>query len=86
MDSNFKIDKDGNKRWYKNGRLHRVNGPAIEYTNGTKHWYQHGKRHRLDGAAIEFSHGTKRWYVRGVKIEKPKLMKVPKLNWLKYGF
>ena len=32
------------KEWYKDGRLHREDGPAIEYANGSKHWYLNGKR------------------------------------------
>ena len=27
---------DGSKYWYQEGNLHRLNGPAIEYTNGDK--------------------------------------------------
>ena len=44
------------------GRLHRENGPAIEYANGDKSWYQHGQLHREDGPAIEYSNGNKDWY------------------------
>ena len=35
----FIVDKNGNKWWYLNGKLHRENGPAIEYADGTKVWY-----------------------------------------------
>ena len=38
-----KVWADGAKQWYLNGKLHREDGPAIEYTNGTKHWYLNGK-------------------------------------------
>lgn len=27
----MRTDLDGNKRWYQNGTLHRVDGPAVEY-------------------------------------------------------
>ena len=27
------------KYWYKNDKLHRENGPAIEYFDGSKYWY-----------------------------------------------
>ena len=37
------VDNDGNKRWYSNGKLHREDGPAIEYANGSKSWYINGK-------------------------------------------
>jgi len=52
-------DEDGTKEWYRNGKLHREDGPAIEYNYGTKYWYRNGKLHREDGPAIEDSDGTK---------------------------
>lgn len=36
------IGYDGSKRRYKNGFLHRNNGPAIIYKNGTKRWCFNG--------------------------------------------
>ena len=39
MKNGPKMDKRGNKFWYKNGELHREDGPAIEYANGNKFWY-----------------------------------------------
>jgi hypothetical protein len=33
------IYPDGTKLWYLNGKLHREDGPAIEYLNGYKEWY-----------------------------------------------
>ena len=35
-------DKKGTVRWYWKGRLHREDGPAIEWANGTKEWYRNG--------------------------------------------
>lgn len=29
--------------WYQHSKLHRLDGPAIEWNDGTKHWYYHGK-------------------------------------------
>jgi hypothetical protein len=60
-----KIDDEGNKRWYHNKKLHREDGPAIEYADGNKVWYVDDKYHRLDGPAIEWVNGTKVWYVDG---------------------
>jgi hypothetical protein len=37
------IEADGHKEWYINGKRHREDGPAFEYTNGYKEWYI-GKR------------------------------------------
>ena len=55
----------GDKVWYQNGKLHRLDGPAIEYTDGSKAWYVNGQLHRLDGPAVEWANGTKSWYVNG---------------------
>ena len=38
-----KTNEFGDKSWYLNGKLHREDGPAIEYANGTKYWYLNGK-------------------------------------------
>jgi len=61
------VDSDGATFWYQKGKLHRLDGPAVEYASGTKCWYQKGKYHRLDGPAIEYASGTKSWYIEGVE-------------------
>ena len=53
------IITDGGKEWWIKGKLHREDGPAIEYANGNKSWWINGKRHREDGPAIEFADGDK---------------------------
>ncbi len=55
-------DAIGNKCWYKNNRLHRVNGPAVEKKNGDKEWYLNGKRHREDGPALIYPDLIEVWY------------------------
>ena len=58
----LKIDGGGTKRWLlPNGKLHREDGPAVEYTDGTKCWCRNGKRHREDGPAVEYANGYKEW-------------------------
>ena len=34
---------NGDKFWYLNGKRHREDGPAIEYSDGGKSWYLNGK-------------------------------------------
>ena len=63
-----KVDDNGDKEWFLNGKLHRVDGPAVEYADGSKRWYIDGKRHRIDGPAIEYANGTKCWYLDGNKL------------------
>ena len=40
-----KVYVSGSKYWYLNGKLHREDGPAIEYADGSKFWYLDGKRY-----------------------------------------
>ncbi len=54
---------NGTIKYYQNGLLHRLDGPAI-YCDSYKAWYQNGQRHRLNGPAIEFD-GHKAWYQNG---------------------
>jgi len=58
---------DGDKFWYKEGKLHRENGPAKEYADGDKFWYKEGKCHRENGPAKEYANGDKYWYLNNVK-------------------
>jgi hypothetical protein len=57
------IDEYGNKKWYRDDKLHRADGPAIECANGGKEWYIDGDLHRIDGPAIEDAYGGRFWYV-----------------------
>jgi hypothetical protein len=63
MQSEMSIDSDGDKRWVVNGKLHREDGPAVEWANGDTEWWQHGIRHRTDGPAMEWENGHKEWYL-----------------------
>jgi hypothetical protein len=55
---------DGRKVWWLNGKRHREDGPAVEYSGG-KDWWLNGKRHREDGPAVEYSNGGKDWWLNG---------------------
>jgi len=59
------VDRYGTKRWYMNGKLHRDDGPAIEYADGSKFWYMNDKLHRVDGPTVEYANGSKHWYHNG---------------------
>jgi len=60
-----RVHDNGAKEWYLNGKLHREDGPAIEWADGSKDWYLNGKLHREDGPAIEWADGSKDWYLNG---------------------
>ena len=63
-----KVTDSGDKYWYLDGKLHREDGPAVEYVNGDKPWYLNGERHREDGPAIEYDDGSNLWYLNGKKL------------------
>lgn len=67
MDSSpvLEINESGDNVYRLNGRLHRTDGPAIDYANGDKFWYLNGDLHRTDGPAIDYAHGSKFWYLNG---------------------
>ena len=65
-----RVMANGKKNWYLNGKLHREDGPAVEYANGTKRWYLNGERHREDGPAVEDAYGTKKWYLNGNRVSE----------------
>jgi hypothetical protein len=60
--------------WYLNGKLHREDGPAIEYKNGDKSWWLNGNLHREGGPAIIRANGNKLWWKTINCIEKMDLL------------
>ena len=80
----IKIDEYGSKIYYKDKemtKVHREDGPAIEYANGYKSWYINGNRHREDGPAIEWSDGYKSWFINGKRHREDG----PALEWANGG-
>ena len=61
----YNIDNNADIRWYKNSKLHREDGPAIELYNGHKEWWLNDKRHRINGHAVEYTNGQKSWFING---------------------
>jgi hypothetical protein len=67
------INEYGDKFYFsdkKMTRLHRENGPAMEYANGSKAWWINNNRHRLDGPAVECADGYKAWWVNGERLSE----------------
>ena len=50
------------------GHLHRVYGPAVEYSGGGREWYQNDQLHRLDGPAVEYTVGHRAWFIDGKEL------------------
>ena len=66
-----RVDEYGTARYYTTlGKLHRVYGPAIEYSDGFRAWYQNDQLHRLDGPAIEDPCGYREWYINGKELTR----------------
>jgi hypothetical protein len=72
------IEANGLKRWYVDGKLHRIAGPAVTHPTGEyfgKHddpgphpaeeWWQNGQRHRIGGPATIFLDGSYQWCMHG---------------------
>ena len=51
--------------YYKNGKPHREDGPAIIEQCGDKYWYLNGEFHRESGPAKEYFYGDyKDWFYK----------------------
>lgn len=60
------IYPDGKREYYKYGRMHRDNGPAMITANGDQYWYHEGLQHRdVDLPAVICVGGGKIWYQYG---------------------
>ena len=64
------VYSNGNTYWYawsgEERKLHRLDGPAVEYADGRRAWYQNGRPHRTDGPVIEYPDGYRAWYQNGL--------------------
>ena len=53
------IDDLGNKFWWSHGKLHREDGPAVEWANGDKEWYLNDKEYTEEEfALLQFMNGV----------------------------
>src|SRR5436190_22048359 len=62
------VQKDGAKIWYKNGIVHREDGPAVERANGTQEWFFDGVRPCENGPAVIFPDGGRKWFQHGKEL------------------
>lgn len=68
--------------WYKDGKLHRIGGPAKTGQYMSDEWWVNGKRHRTDGPAVtpikEYpisKWNSERFYVNGKEITREEFEK-----------
>ena len=60
-----RFEEDGKVSYYKDGLLHREDGPAREFVNGDKLWFLNDLPHRVDGPAHDRADGVKVWFFNG---------------------
>lgn len=65
MRQGLHISGDNIQGWYKDGLLHREDGPAVIDNNGNQFWFQYGKNHREDGPAVKYVSGNQYWFKWG---------------------
>ena len=71
MESFKWVDRNGTIE-YRNEytRLHRLEGPALEFTDGYTAWYINGERHREDGPAVIYSDGDSDYWLNDISYSK----------------
>jgi len=55
MKNGHYFTEENDEVWVQNGKLHRLDGPAVIYSSGYHVWYQNGRKHREDGPATQFN-------------------------------
>ena len=62
------MDSFGNKIWKnKEGQRHRINGPAIIYSDNHMEYFFEGKLHRTDGPALFYNDGYEAYFLHGIR-------------------
>lgn len=65
---------DGTKWWYREGLIHRDNGPAVVHPNGAQEWWLNNQRQRTEYPDSEGIHpdlrGVKQFYENGVLVRE----------------
>jgi len=83
MKDGLHTNEHGDKSWYLNSKLHKSDGPAIEYANGSKIWWFHGLLHRTDGPAVIRANGTNAWYLHGKEYTQDEFILMTSKFWQK---
>jgi len=73
-------------RYYHEWKLHRSDGPAVEYHSGGHEWYLNGNLHRDNGPARELDK-IQEWYQHGKlhRSDGPARITYYKKEWYKHG-
>ena len=60
------VTRDGRRMHYKDGLLHREDGPAVLYPSGDVYFYQNGRLHRERKPCVVLADGGRSWCLYGV--------------------
>jgi len=66
----IKTEYDNRTVYTLNGKAHRENGPAVEWSDGYNVWYINGKVHREDGPAAISPNGSKYWFINDKQLSE----------------
>jgi hypothetical protein len=55
------IAPNGDQLWERDGKPHRVNGPAVVLNDGSEQWFLH----RTGGPSVTLAEGDRAWYQHG---------------------
>ena len=78
----------GRTTWTLNGKRHRVDGPAIIFSDESEAWFLHDKLHRIDGPARTYNCGSERWFRHGYfhRVDGPAIVEIGGRNrWFLHG-
>jgi len=65
----IRVSVNGTTRYFLNGVLHRISGPAVVYKSGGQYYYLNGEPHRIGGPAVTRPDGTAQYWENGVFIK-----------------
>ena len=70
----FTINTTGIKCWWKQGQLHRLDGPARILPPGRLEYWVDGRLHRLDGPARIYSDGHVEYWINSQEVSEYEYM------------
>jgi len=79
-----RVRLNGVEEFYRNGILHRDDGPARILPNGIEEWYKDGRRHRIDGPAWTRKKPLREeWYLNGLlhRLNGPAVITPDRVFW-----
>lgn len=71
MSLKYEVKLSDGLRFYRHGRLHRMDGPADIWSDNDMYWVQYGRLHRTDGPANIWPQASiVRYFIKNVEYTK----------------